>query len=328
MRLILNSITVLALTLNIACLNATVGHGHAATPVNPAAYPSRPIRLLTTEPGSGTNVVARLLAQELSLKLGQPVIVDNRGIAAVEIVAHAQADGHTLLVYTSPMWLLSFMRGKVAWDVTRDFAPISLTSRQPSVLAVHPQLAVNSVLELIALTRAKPGALNYGSGTAGAPSHLSAELFNSLAGTRITRIPFKGGGPALTALMAREVQLGFGVPAAVLPLARSGRLKALAVTSAEQSPLAPGLATIADSGLPQYEATAIAGFFVPAGTREPIIRILNTEAVRILSAHDTQERLLNAGVEGVSSSPQQLAAAVQHDRVKWGKVIGEAAISD
>lgn len=291
-------------------------------------YPVKPVRMVTTEPGSGTNLVARLLAQGLTASFGQQVIVDNRGIAAVEIVARAQRDGYTLLVYTSPMWLLPFMRKQIAWDPVKDFAPVSVTSRQPSVLVVHPSLPVNSVAELIALARTRPGELNYGSGSPGAPTHLSAELFNAMARVNIVRVPFKGGGPALTALMGGEVQAAFGVPAAVLPHARTGKLKALAVTSAEPSPLAPGLLTVAASGVPGYESTALAGLFAPAGTPAPVIDLLNRETARILSSAEAKERLFSAGVEGISSTSQQFAAILKADMAKWGKVIRDAGIHE
>ncbi len=203
----------------------------AAGAVSGQNYPNKPIRIVTTAPGSGTDMIARLIAQGSSASLGQPVIVDNRGIIAVDLVAKAPPDGYTLLLYTNPLWIMPLLRHNVPWDPIRDFSPITLTSRQPSVLVVHPSVPVMSVKELIVLARAKPGELNYGSGSTGAPTHLAAELFKAMAGVDIVRIPFKGGGLAINALIGGEIQLMFGVPAAVTPHVKSGKLRALAVTS-------------------------------------------------------------------------------------------------
>ncbi len=310
----------------IVAVGALLAAGEIAAAAD--KFPTRPIRMITTMPGTGTNLAARLIAQELTSRLGWKVVVDNRGIVAVDIVAKAAKDGQTLLVYTSPMWLLPFMRENVPWDPVKDFAPISLTNQQPSVLVLHPSVPANSVSKLIALAKAKPGQLNYGSGSPGAPTHLSAELFASMAGISLVRVSYKGGGEAIIALLGGQLQMVFGVPAAVMPQVHAGKLKALAVSSAEPTQLAPGLPTMAASGLPGYESNSLAGMFAPAGTPGDIVNLLSQETQRIINRPETKNQLLAAGVEGVSCSPQKFAAVLKADMAKWGKVIRNAGIHE
>jgi tripartite-type tricarboxylate transporter receptor subunit TctC len=192
-------------------------------------YPSRVVRIVTTEPGTSTDVAARLIAQGLTGSLGQQVIVENRGIMAIETVAKAPPDGHSLVFYTSPLWLTPFMRDNAPWDPVRDFAPITLVLNSPYVLVAHSSLPVNSLRELIALAKAKPGELNYGSSSAGSANHLAAELFKAMAGVNIVRVPYKGAGPALSAMLAGQVQLMFAGPGAVAPHVKTGRRERTAV---------------------------------------------------------------------------------------------------
>jgi tripartite-type tricarboxylate transporter receptor subunit TctC len=219
------------------------------------AYPSRTIRIISSEPGGGNDFAARLIAQGLSGPLGQQVIVENRsgGAIAIELAARAQPDGYTLLMYSNGLWTLPFIQ-KVRYDPVNDFVPITLAVRGANILAVHPSLPVRSVKELIALARARPGELNYASGNAGSSPHLAGEMFKTMAGLDMVRINYKGSGPAVTALMGGQVQLMFPTSGSALPHIRSGRLRGLAVTTAEPSALAPGLPTMAASGLPGYEA--------------------------------------------------------------------------
>lgn len=291
------------------------------------SYPIKPIRMLTAEAGGGSDFVARLVAQALTTSLGRQVIVDNRGFNAIEIVARALPDGYTLLSYGSPFWLAPFMQ-KVSYDPVRDFVPISLTVSSPNVVVVHPAVAAKSIQELIALAKAKPGVLNYASSTNGSLPHLSGELFKSMAGVDIVRVPFKGNGPAFNALMGGQVEVMFTSAGSVLSFVRAGRLRALAVTSAEPTALAPGLPTVTASGLPGYVALSPFGIFAPARTPAAIIAQLNQATVRALNGVDLKEKFFSSGAETIGSSPEQLAAAVKSEMAKWGKIIKDAGIHD
>lgn len=292
------------------------------------AYPARPIRIVTSEPTGGADFLARVITQGLTPVLGQQIVVENRGggVVAGEVVAHAQADGHTLLAYGNTLWLLPLMRSNVPYVPLRDFAPITLATRAPAVVVVHAGVAANSITELVALARAKPGVLNYPSGAPGGVSHLSAELFKSMAGLDIVRVPFKGTGPALNALLGAQVQLMFATPPAVAAHTRSGRLRALAVTSAEPSPLAPGLPTVASAGLPGYESVAAFGLFAPAKTPPTIIDRLHQEIARYLKQPEVRERLFSVGTETIASTPAQFTAAMKAEIERTGKLIKDTGI--
>lgn len=293
------------------------------------SYPTKPIRLVTSEPGSGVDLVARLAAQGLTDSLGRQVIVENRGgMLAGDTVLRAMPDGYTLLVSGTSLWLSPFMRESATYDPVRDFSPITLAASSPNVLTVHPSLPVESVKDLVALARSRPGELNYGSGSTGAPTHLAAELFKALSGVNIVRIPYKGTGPAMNALMAGQVQLMFVSTSSVAPHVNAGRLKALAVTTAQPSALAPGLPTVAAAGLPGYEATSLVAVFAPARTPAPLINRLNLEIVQLLGRTQVKERLFNSGAESIGSSPEELAAAMKSDMSKWGKLIKAAGIRE
>ena len=290
-------------------------------------YPTKPIRIFTSAAGGGNDLIARLLAQGLTGPLGQPVIVENRIItASIETVAKSPPDGYALLLGANTLWSLPFMQGNVPWDAIRDFSPITLATSQPSILAVHPSLPVKSVKELIALAKSKPGALNYSVGASGTAQHFAAELFKVMAGVNIVMINYKGGGPATNALIAGEVQVSFVSAASAAPFVKSGRLRALAVTSAQPSMLAPGLPTVAASGLPGYESVTLAGIYAPAKTPTAIINRLNQEFVRVLNGADVKEKLLNSGVEAAGNSPEQFAATIKADMTTVGKLIKDAGI--
>jgi len=294
-------------------------------------FPNKPIRLVTAEPGGNADFVSRVLAQGLSASLGQQVVVDNRGGSGViqaETVSKAAPDGYTLLSIASPFWLAPLLQANLRYDPVRDFSPVTLATRSPSVLVVHASLPANSVRELIALAKARPGNLNYGSGPSGASSHLAPELFKSMAGIDIVRVGYKGTGPALNALIADQVQLMFASPALAMPHVKSGRLKALAVTSAQSSVLLPDLPAIADSGLPGYESVAMVAVFAPAKTSDAIIKRLNQESVRFLNSPEAKQRFLNAGAETVGSSPAELTATLKSEMTRIGKVIRNAGIRD
>ena len=292
-------------------------------------YPNKPIRIVTAEVGGANDIPARAIAQKLTASVGQQVIVENRsGVISIETAAKAPADGYTLLFIGSAMWLAPLLRDKVSYDPVKDFSPITLAVKSPNVLVVHPSVAANSVKELIALAKAKPGVLNYASGSAGTITHLAAELFKAMAGVNIVRIPYKGGGPAIIGLVGGQVQLMFASAGSVTPQVKAGKLRALAVTTAEPSVLAPGLPTIAASGLPGYEAATPYGLLAPAKTPVVIINRLNQEVVRVLNIAEVKEHLLNGGAETVGNSPAQFAAAIKSEMTMWGKVIKDGGIRD
>ena len=291
-------------------------------------YPNKPIRMVAPEVGGASDIVARLIAQGLAASLGQQVVVDNRGSIAPELGAKAPPDGYTVLAYGSPLWLTVFLRDHVPWDPVKSFVPITLAARSPNILVVHPAVAVHSVKELIALAKAKPGELNFGSGSTGAATHLTGELFKAMAGIDIVRVPYKGNGPALNALIGGQVQMMFGNAGAVAPHLKSGRLRALAVTSAAPSALAPGLPTMAASGLPGFRADVPTGIFVPAGTSAKLVSLLNREILSVLNKPDVKEKFFNIGVEVAGGTPEEFAAYIKADMAKWGKVIKDAGIHE
>ena len=311
----------------LACgLAITLWHGQVLWAQN---YPVKAIRIVAAAAGGSSDFSARLIAQGISGPLGQPVVVENRGgtgVIAAQTVARSAPDGYTLLNYGSNVWLLPFLQGDLHYDPIRDFAPITLAIRSPNILVVHPSLPVKSVRELIALAKAYPGGLNYASGGDGSSNHLAGELFNSIAGVKLVRVPYKGVGPAISDLLSGHVQVMFATAGGTAQHIKSGRLRALAVTSLHQTALAPGLPTAAASGLPGYEATSIQAVFAPSGTPGPVIARLNQEIVRVLNQPEVKERLFNSGVEAVGSSPEELAATIKAEMSRLGKVIREAGI--
>ena len=293
-------------------------------------YPNKPIRIVTSAAGGGADFVSRLIAQGLTGSLGQQVIVDNRaaGIMSIETVAKAPPDGYSLVLNSSTIWILPLLRDNVPWDPVKDFAPITMATSSPAVLVVHPSLPVKSVKQLIALAKARPGALDYCTSGTGNTNHLAAELFKVLAGVDIVRINYRSTSMALGDLIGGRVQLMFPNAAGVAGHVKSGKLRALAVTSVEPSALAPGLPTMAAAGLPGYESVSPYGIFAPARTPAAIIARLNQEIVRVLDQADLKKRLFNAGVEPVGNSPEQLAAMVKSEMHRWGKVIKDTGIRD
>lgn len=309
-----------------ALIVISAGNAYAQT------FPSKPIRLITAEAGGGVDLISRLIAQGAGANLNQQILVDNRGGAggaiAGEAVARASADGYTLLLYGSAIWLAPFLRGNVPYDPVRDFSSITLAARAPNIIVIHPSLPARSVRELIALARTRPGELNYASASAGSSSHLAPELFKSLAGVNIVRIAYKGTGPALGDVLNGQVHMMIPNAASVAPQVKSGKLRGLAVTSPLPSALFPGLPTVAASGLPGFESGTIAGMFAPAKTASSVISRLNQEIVRALSQPDLKERLFTAGAEAVGSTPEQLSATVLSEMTRFGKIIRDAGIRD
>jgi tripartite-type tricarboxylate transporter receptor subunit TctC len=292
-----------------------------------STYPVKPIRVVTAPAGAGNDFMARVISQGLSSSMGQQLVVDNRPAGLIgELVAKAPADGYTLLAVGSVLWLTPFLQDNVGYDPVTDFSPVSITARSVNLLVVHPSLAVNSVKELIALARSKPGQLNYATGATGSSNHLAGELFKSMARIELTRIPYKGSGPAVNDLISGQVQIMFPTTAAGLPHVRSGRLRALAVTSLQPSALAPGLPTVAESGVPGYESVVLYALFAPAKTPARIIDRLHSELVQYLKSAAVIERLSGIGVEPAASSPRELAEAVQSEMTRMGKLIKDARL--
>jgi len=289
-------------------------------------YPSKIIRIVTAASGGGSDVLSRLVAPGLAENMGQQVIVDNRGAIAPEIASRAAPDGYTVLFSGSPLWLLPLLRKNIPWNATRDFAPITLAVSSPSVLVVHPSVPVKTVAQLIALAKAKPGSLNYAAGTIGATPHLAAELFKVMAGVNVVRVPYKGSGPGLIGLMIGEVEFMFPGAASAMTYVQAGKLRALAVCSAEPSRLIPGMPTMAASGLPGYESISPQGVLAPAGTPAVLVDRLNREIVRTLNRREVRERLHSSGIEVVGSSPQEFASKMKVDIARTNKLIKDAHI--
>jgi tripartite-type tricarboxylate transporter receptor subunit TctC len=290
-------------------------------------YPTRPVRIVTSEAGGGNDVQARVIARGLSVSLGQQVIVENRpsGVIPGDIVARAQPNGYTLLLYNNTLWIGPLLQ-RTPYDPLKDFAPITVVTRGPNVLVVNAALPVKSVADLIALAKSRPGALNYASSGAGATNHLAAELFKYMAGVDIVRIGYKGAAQGMNDLIAGQIQVMFPTAGAAVPHVNSGKVKGLAVTSAEPSPLIPGLPTVAAAGLPGYESIAIYGMFAPAGTPRVLLARLNAEILRALEAPDARPLLFKLGMEVVGSSPTELTAMLKSEMARMEKMIKAAGI--
>jgi tripartite-type tricarboxylate transporter receptor subunit TctC len=287
-------------------------------------YPVKPLRILTAEAGGGSDFVARLLAGPLGAALGQQVLVDNRGLLAAEVAARAPADGYSLLLIGATLWLQSYLRDKVPYQVA-DFVPVSMATRAPNILVIHPQVPAKSVPALIALAKARPGELNYATSGNDNSVHLAGEMFRVMTGVNMVRVNYRGAARALTDLSAGQVQLMFGVPGSVLPHVKAGRLIALAVTSAEPSPLAPGLPVVA-AAVPGYESVSHLAMFAPVGTPAVIVTRLSDEMTRVLRRPEMREKFLASGSEPAAGTPEQLAALMRADMHKLGAIIKAAGI--
>lgn len=293
-------------------------------------FPNKPVRIVTAEVGGTSDFMMRLIGQGLTSSWGQQVIVENRGagggIIAASTVATAAPDGYTLLSYGPNFWLLPFLRKNLPYDPVRDLSPVTWTTSTPNVLVVHPSLPVRSVADLIALAKARPGEMNYGSGATGATSHLGAELFKAMAGVSIVRVNYKGTGQAVNDLVSGQIHVMFSSVAAAVPHVDAGRLRALAVTSDRPSALFPGLPAVAAT-MPGYESIAVFGIFAPAGTPPALIAQLNHDIVQVLRRTDVKEKLLKGGVEPIGNSPEEFAVKLKSEMSKWGKLIKDVGIS-
>jgi tripartite-type tricarboxylate transporter receptor subunit TctC len=302
----------------------------AVTPIASAqdAYPSKVIRIVTSSPGGNSDVLARFVATGMSATIGQQVIVDNRGAIAPAVVAKAPPDGYTLLVNGSPQWLLPLLRPGTPWDPVKEFAPVTLATNSPSLLVVHPSVPVKTTAQLISLAKARPGELNYAVGTPGATPHIAGELFKNMAKLNVVRVGYKGTGPGVLGVMTGESQFMFpGAPAA-MPYVKQGRLRALGVCSAEPSALAPGIPTVAATGLPGFESVSPQAVFAPAGTPPALVNRLQQEVAKALKAEDVRQKLFSAGSEVVVSTPQVLAETMKRDIARVSKLVKETGLRE
>jgi len=291
------------------------------------AYPSKPIRIVTSGAGGNPDIVARLVAPGMSAALGKPIVVDNHpDIIAAELVSKANPDGYILLV-AGGTFIIGRLMKELPYDPVREFSPVILLVISPNVLVVHPSLPVNSVKGLIALAKSRPGQLNYASSGVGGAAQLATELFKSMAGAlNIVRVNFRSmGAGGIEALIAGEVQLTVSSVGPLLPHIKSGKLRALAVTTSGPSQLAPGLPTVGES-VPGYVAVGMTGIFAPSRTPVAVINRLNLEIMKVLGEAEIKEKFLNAGSETAGNSPQEFAAAIESETAKWGKVIKDAGI--
>ena len=299
----------------------------AVTSAQAQTYPAKPVRLLVPfPPGGGVDGVARIAFQKLSESLNQQFIIDNRGgsagVIAAETAARAAPDGYTLFFGTTATQTITpHYYKKLPYDPIKDFAPINLLAGAGYILVVHPSLQAQSVKEFIVLAKAKPGVFNFSSSGNGTVIQLTMELFRSMAGISLLHVPYKGAAPALADLLSGQIQLTFNPASVVMPHVRSGRLRALGVSSARRTPLAPELPTIAEAALPGYEANGWYAVLAPAGTPQPIITRLNRELQNVIADRDVKERFAATGVEPIGSTPEQFAAYMRDEYAKWGKVI-------
>lgn len=296
-----------------------------------ADFPARPVRfVVASSPGGALDVLARLVAPKLTEKWGQPVVVDNRagagGVIGTEIVAHSNPDGYNVLVIAQGYTANPFLYKKLPYRTPEDFAPITILTYGPNVLVVHPSVKAGSVKELIALVRQQPGKLNYATSGVGAASHLSIEMFKRMAGVEMVHIPYKGAGAATAAIVAGQVQLLFTSTGAAMPHIRSGRLKALGVTTAKRTPALPDVPTIAETGLAGFQVDGWYALMAPARTPKPIIDKIYREIAAVLKQPDIVARIEAVGLEPAGISPQQFSDYIRGELKKWGTLIREAGI--
>lgn len=304
----------------------------ATTPLSASEYPTKSIRLMVGFPAGGsTDVLSRQVAQQLAEPLRQQIVVDNRagatGNIASEITARANPDGYTLMMATVATHAINpSLYRKVSFDAIKDFSPVSLIASYPLLLAVNPALPAKSVRDLIDMAKAKPGDLRYSSSGSGSPGHLSAEIFKLAAGANLQHVPYKGGSPAIVAVLSGECQLNFGTLPGMMPHVKSGRLRALGVTTAKRSPALPDVPTIAESGLKGYDVSSWAGVVAPAGTPRSVINKLQREIAAVLKQPALSERLTAEGAPPIGNTPDEFAAFMKIELAKWGKAVKQAGV--
>ncbi|WP_295143549.1 tripartite tricarboxylate transporter substrate binding protein [uncultured Reyranella sp.] len=304
-----------------------------AVPVCAQDFPSRPLKLVVPyAPGGGADSVARIVAKRVSENIGQPIVIENKGgagsIVGTDLVAKAEPDGYTLLLGQSgPISINPAVYKTLPYDPVKDFAPITMTTAYPYILVVNSESPAKTLKEFVVLAKSKPGAMNYGSTGVGAANHLVAELFNSKAGLKMTHVPYRGTALAVGDLVSGQLNVVFGDPISVLPHIRSGKLRALAVTSLERSPVAPEVPTVAESGYPGFEALAWHGILAPAKTPPAVIKKLNAEIVKALADPATRELLEKQAMQTVGNSPEAFASFIQKDIATWKAVAAAANVT-
>ena len=291
-----------------------------------AAYPNRSVKFMVPyAAGGGVDKIARVIAQQLTKSLGQPVVIDNRGGAAgnigTELAVRADPDGYTILMGAAALAINVTLYRNLAFDPVKDLVPLSLIAKTPNIVVVNPQVPVNSVKELVALAKSKPGALNYASAGSGTTSHLAAELLDTVAGIKMTHIPYKGTAPAVTGILGGEVQVMLAPALTVLPFIKSGRLRALATTGSARSPAFPDIPTVSQSGYPGFEASQWYGVLAPTGTPEPILARLNKELVKAVQSPEVQTALLSEGSEPIGSTREEFDQYLKSEIARWAKAI-------
>jgi tripartite-type tricarboxylate transporter receptor subunit TctC len=298
----------------------------AGTAFAQSTYPTKPIRMLVGfAPGGGTDLTARVIARKLDEAFGQRVIVDNRpgasGIIATELTARANPDGYTVLMSAAGLTINPAFNSKLPFDTLRDFGAIAMAARAPNVLVVAPGSSARTVKDIIALAKAKPGQLAYGSGGVGAPSHVSGALFASMAGLQLTHVPYKGTGPAMIDLLSGQLPIAFPDMTAALTHIKSGRIPAIAVTTRDRSALLPAVPTVAESGLPGFECSSWFGLVGPAGIPKPVVAKLNETINRVLKMPEVRDTLTTQGLAAVGGSAEEFAATISTELVKWKKLV-------
>ena len=303
-----------------------------SAPAHAQVYPAKALRMIVAyPPGGGTDIVGRMLAQKLGESLGQSVVVENRGGASgnigTELAARAAPDGYTILMgNVAPNAINVSLFKDLAFDPVADFAPVSLVASTPNILVVHPSTPARTVKEVIALAKAKPGTLNFASAGVGSSSHLAGELFRILARADIVHVPYKGAGPAMVDVLSGQVQLYFAIMPAAMPHVKPGKLAPVAVASARRSQALPDLPTVAESGVPGYEASTWYGVLAPAHTPSAVVARLHGDIAKILGDAALHARLADQGFDPVGSSPEEFGAYIKSEILKWGKVIRDAGI--
>ena len=296
-----------------------------------AAYPSRPVTIIVPfTPGTGMDILARTVGPKLGERLGVPVVIDNRPGASGNIgaaaVAKATPDGYTLLLSGNPLVMNVSLNKDLPFDPIRDLAPVEEMARGTLAITINPSIPATTVKEFVAYAKANPGKLAYGSPGVGTPQHLATEWFKSTTGTDMLHVPYKGSAGAITGLLAGEIAFMFNAVHAVLPNAKAGRLRILAVAGAKRSPIEPGIPTVAESGYPEFDVDLWYGMLVPVGTPREIIARLNSEITQILSAPDMRDTLAGQGLDAVTSTPEQFGALMKSDLARWAQVVKAAGI--
>jgi len=315
-------ITLLGSGTAVVLASAAFGAGAQSS----ASYPNRPLRFVVPYAAGGNgDIVSRIIAQKLIAQIGQQIVIDNRGGAGgnigAELAARAAPDGYTIMLGTNTHVINMSLFAKLGYDIQRDFAPITLATSAPMVLIIHPALPAKTVKEFIALAKANPNKINYATGGSGSSAHVISELFASMAGVQLTHVAYKGVAQATTDLIAGQIQMSFNSTSTALAHMQAGRVRALAISTATRSSIAPGLPTIAESGLPGFDASIWQGVFAPARTPPEMIARLNHEIVTALGASDVREQLRVQGLDTLPSTPEQFAAFIKVEITKWAKVI-------